>query len=101
MTKLCNFHPDRPAQFECKQCGIAWCLECIDTNTIQTYGIAGGQKAQYYCPTCNRPVRKVVVKEKQNPWRNIAELLLEPLQAHILMIMLPVSMQYFSCFSGG
>ncbi len=92
MNRLCNLHPESPAQWECRQCSIAWCNDCIDENTIHAYGIAGAQKAQYYCPTCTRPVKKIRLRKGvQSSRADIRALFLQPLQVQPFLFMISIS----------
>ncbi len=92
MNRLCNFHPETAAKWGCKHCNIAWCSVCIESNTIQAYGISGAQRAQYYCPSCNRPVKGITLaKGRQSSWMDVLAFFLQPLQTQPLGFIIPIS----------
>lgn len=92
VSRLCTYHPDAPAQWECRYCGIGWCSQCIATNTIQTYGISGTHQAQSYCPSCNRPVKKIVPRRTdQSFWKVLPQLLGFPFHYQPLLFIFPIS----------
>lgn len=71
-TQNCKYHPDVPARWNCADCGIDFCMDCVSTDYTR-------HKA--HCPVCKTEVEPVAAKNFIVPfWQRLDKLLAYPLQ---------------------
>ncbi len=96
MKTYCNFHPTRPAKWNCNSCNTKYCAACIDKREVEKYGQTS---IYYFCPKCNVEVKKVAFKNIVEPfWNRIPKFFAYPFhpQPLTLMTLLGVLTPFFA-----
>lgn len=67
MKAFCNYHPTRPAQWDCPKCRAKLCAACIDKRVVEQYG---RMNTFYFCPKCNIQLQKTAFEDTVVPFWN-------------------------------
>lgn len=51
MKIFCDYHPTRPARWNCPKCQVNYCSDCITKRVNELYGT---QETYHLCPKCNQ-----------------------------------------------
>ena len=83
----CKYHPTRQAQWECENCDIFLCGDCVEEHTGPE-----GQKTRF-CPSCNLTVDWLGVANIIEPfWKRIPKFFLYPFGLYPLVLNLVLSL---------
>jgi len=72
MKIFCNYHPTRPAHWNCEKCGANLCPDCVTRRDQEGY--AKGQQL-HLCPKCFLPVEWIGVGNLIDPfWKRLPKI---------------------------
>lgn len=72
MKIVCNYHPTKPAHWNCEKCGANLCPACVTQRDQEGY--AKGQKL-HLCPKCYLPVEWIGVGNLIDPfWKRLPKI---------------------------
>ena len=84
----CSYHPTVPAQWECPDCNLHFCGQCVMKSETVVYG---RKKVHHLCPKCNQYARGLAVANVIEPfWARLPRIFAYPLRYQPLaFIILP------------
>ena len=89
MKIFCDYHPARPAQWNCASCETNYCANCVTKRPVQQYG---SKKIFYFCPKCNVEVDRLSAGNTITPfWNRLPRFFVYPFHPRPLLLMIILS----------
>ncbi len=96
MKSFCEYHPTKPAAWDCETCDVLLCDDCMETRKTNQYGVV---KEFHFCPKCNKEVEWMGISNSLEPfWNRLPRFFFYPFfpKPLILNIILCLAMLFFS-----
>jgi tetratricopeptide (TPR) repeat protein len=96
MKTVCDYHPTRPARWNCPKCQANYCSDCVTKRVQEQYG---QQKTFHMCPKCNQLAKSLGVGNTIAPfWNRLPKFFTYPLNARPLTLIIVISLvRILSC----
>lgn len=89
METACEYHPTRPAEWNCPSCNDSFCGDCIDKRIVEQYG---KKKAFQFCPKCNVELERLAFQNSVvSFWNRLPKFFVYPFHPRALIFMAAVS----------
>jgi tetratricopeptide (TPR) repeat protein len=96
MSNTCDYHPIRPASWECPECGSVYCSGCVEKRIVSTYGKSN---VYYFCSKCNVQTERISSANAIEPFgKRLHKFFAYPfhLRPLLLMVIVSIAMILFS-----
>jgi tetratricopeptide (TPR) repeat protein len=96
MRTFCDYHPTKPAQFNCSSCIADFCPECVTKRSFPRYGRT---ETYYYCPKCEGIADRLSISNVIDPfWVRLPKFFIYPFHPRplVLMLLLSAGLVFFS-----
>lgn len=96
MEAYCDYHPARPALWNCPECETSFCAACISKRPVHQYGT---KKVFHFCPKCNVEAERLSLANTITPfWNRLPKFFVYPFHPRplLLMVVLAVATVLFT-----
>lgn len=85
MKTVCEYHPTRPAEWNCPECNDSFCADCVDTRVVEQYG---KKERWHFCPKCNVQVNRLAFENTvETFWNRLPRFFVYPFHPRPLLLM--------------
>ena len=85
MKTVCDYHPTRPAEWNCPDCNGNFCGHCIDRRVVEQYG---KKNSFHFCPKCNVQANRVAFQNTvETFWNRLPKFFIYPFHPRPLILM--------------
>jgi tetratricopeptide (TPR) repeat protein len=89
MKTACDYHPSKPATWNCPNCESVYCSDCIEKRVVSQYG---KKHLFHFCPKCNIEAERFSFDNTVEPfWKRMHKFFGYPFHLRPLLLMTVIS----------
>ena len=97
MKTVCDYHPTRPAEWNCPNCNDNFCGHCIDTRVVEQYG---KKNSFHFCPKCNVQANRAAFQNTvETFWNRLPKFFVYPFHPRPLILI--AALAFISVLASG